>query len=185
MPSEVDTGKQAVFDFASMNLARQHLRQLVDWRAAIIAGVVGGIVLFVLEMLFTKSAVGSALVFPRMLAAVILGPKTVEPSTAFGPAGIAAALLVHLPLSIAFACLIAFVLHRWGLLVGVLGGAVLGLCLYWINFGTVFNLVPWFAPMKSAWTMWAHVLFGAICGGTYELLEVEKFVVETPVEGRA
>jgi hypothetical protein len=44
----------------------------------------------------------------------------------------------------------------------------------------VFNLVPWFATMKSAWTMWAHVVFGAICGGTYELLEKERFVVETP-----
>jgi len=173
---------QRVFDFDSMSPARPRLRQLVDWRSAIFAGVVGGIVLLVLEMMFTKSVVGSPWVFPRLLAAVVLGPKVLPPPATYDVGLLAAALLVHLPLSIAFSCLIAFVLHKWGLVVGILGGAVLGMCLYWINFGTVFNLVSWFAPMKSAWTMWAHVVFGAICGGTYELLEKERFVVETPVE---
>ena len=168
-----------------MSPARQHLRQLVDWRAAFVAGVVGAIVLLILEMMFTKSAVGSAWVFPRMLAATILGPKTVDPETAFGPLGMFVGFLVHLVLSIGFACLIAFVLHRWGLLTGILGGAALGLCLYWIDFGTVFRLVPWFAPLKSMWTMWAHVVFGAICGGTYELLERQRYVFETPFERRA
>ena len=165
-----------------MSPARPQLRQLVDWRAAILSGMVGAVVLLLLEMMFTRSAVGSAWVFPRMLAAVVLGPKVLVPSPGFDASVLAAALLVHLPLSIAFACLIAFVIHRGGLAAGIVGGALLGLCLYWINFGTVFNLVPWFAPMKSLWTMWAHVAFGAVCGGTYELLEVEKFVVETPVE---
>src|SRR6185369_1281603 len=104
------------------------------------------------------------------------------PPATFAPGIFAVALLIHLPLSIAFACVIAFVLHRWGLLVGIVGGALLGLALYWINFGTVFNLVPWFAPMKGWETMLAHVVFGAVAGGTYELLEVERFVVETDVK---
>ena len=165
-----------------MSPARPHLRQLVDWRAAIFAGVVGGIVLLVLEMMFTRSAVGSAWVFPRLLAAVVLGPKVLPPPATYDVGLLAAALLIHLPLSIAFACLIAFVLHKWGLVVGILGGAALGMCLYWINFGTVFHLIPWFATMKSPWTMWAHVVFGAICGMTYELLEKERFVLESPVQ---
>jgi hypothetical protein len=165
----------------SMSPDRPHIRQLVDWRAAILAGMVGAVVLMILEIFFTRSAVGSGWVFPRMLAAVVLGPKALVPKEGFDVGVLAAALLVHLPLSIAFGCLIAFVIHKGGLVGGVLGGAFLGLCLYWINFGTVFNLVPWFAPMKSLWTMWAHVVFGAVCGGVYEALEVEKFVVETPV----
>lgn len=161
---------------------RRHIRQLVDWRAAIIAGLVAGVVLLALEMLFTARAVGSPWIFVRMLAAVVLGPKVLAPPATFAPGIFAAALLVHLPLSIAFACVIAFVLHRWGLLVGIVGGAVLGLALYWINFGTVFNLVPWFAPMKGMATMLAHVAYGAVAGGVYEMLEVERFVVEAPVE---
>jgi len=172
-----------VFDFCFMSPARPHLRQLVDWRAAFLAGMVGAVVLMILEIFFTRASVGSGWVFPRMLAAVVLGPKAMIPKEGFDVGVLAAALLVHLPLSLGFACLIAFVLHRWGLVTGILGGAALGLCLYWINYGTVFNLVPWFAPMKSLWTMWAHVVFGAVCGGTYELLEKERFVVETPYEG--
>lgn len=160
----------------------RRLRQLVDWRAAIIAGAISGIVLLLLEMIFTAMAVGSPWIFVRMLGAVVLGPRVLAPPATFAPEVFLAALAVHLPLSIAFACLIAFVLHRWGLWVGILGGAVLGVALYWINFGTVFNLVPWFAPMKSWETLWAHVVFGAIAGGVYELLEVERFVVETPLE---
>ena len=165
-----------------MSPARPRIRQLVDWRAALLSGMVGAVVLMILEIYFTRSAVGSGWVFPRMLAAVVLGPKVLQPAEGFDAGVLAAALLVHLPLSIAFACLIAFVLHRWGLMIGVLGGAALGLCLYWINYGTVFNLVPWFAPMKSIWTMWAHVVFGAVCGGVYELLEQERYVLETPYE---
>jgi hypothetical protein len=164
-----------------MSPFRRHIRQLVDWRAAIIAGVVAGVILLALEMLFTARAVGSPWIFVRMLAAVALGPKVLAPPATFTPGIFAVALLIHLPLSIAFACVIAFVLHRWGLLVGIVGGALLGLALYWINFGTVFNLVPWFAPMKGWETMLAHVVFGAVAGGIYELLEVERFVVETDV----
>jgi hypothetical protein len=168
-----------------MSPFRRHIRQLVDWRAALIAGACAGVVLLLLEMVFTSRAVGSPWIFVRMLGAVVLGPRVLAPPATFDPLVFACALLIHLPLSIAFACLIAFVLHRWGLLVGIAGGAVLGLALYWINYGTVFNLVPWFAPMKSWFTLWAHVVFGAVAGGVYELLEVERFVVESPVEREA
>jgi hypothetical protein len=155
------------------------LRQLVDWRAATIAGVVAGLVLLGCEMLLTTITVGSPWVFPRLTAAIVLGPGVLPPPATFDAGVFLVALLVHLPLSIAYACLIAFVLHRWGLLVGILGGAALGLALYAIDFGAVFSIYPWFAPMKGWIALWAHVAFGAVAGGTYELLEVERFV---PVE---
>ena len=162
----------------SMSPARSHLRQLVDWRAAFIAGVVAGLVLIALEMLLTASVVGSPWVFPRLMAAIVLGRGVLPPPATFAPGVLLVALLIHLPLSIAYACLIAFVLHRWGLVVGIVGGAAFGFALYLINFGTVFSIFPWFAPMKGWIALWAHVVFGAVCGGTYELLEVERFAPE-------
>ena len=123
-------------------------------------------------------AVGSPWVFPRLVAAIVLGKGVLPPPATITPGILLAALAIHLPLSIAYACLIAFVLHRWGLLVGIVGGAALGLALYMINFGTTFAIFPWFAPMKSGISLWAHVAFGAVAGGTYELLEVERFVPE-------
>ena len=154
------------------------LRQLVDWRAAVIAGVVSGFVLLALEMLLTWRAVGSPWVFPRLAAAIVLGRGVLPPPATFAPGVLLVALLIHLPLSIAYACLIAFVLHRWGLVVGIVGGAAFGLALYAIDFGTVFSIYPWFAPMKGWIALWAHVAFGAVAGGTYELLEVERYAPE-------
>ena len=49
-----------------------------------------------------------------------------------------------------------------------------------INFGTTFAIFPWFAPMKSWISLWAHVAFGAVAGGTYELLEVERVAPPGP-----
>ncbi len=156
--------------------APPHTRQLVDWRAALIAGVVSGVVLLALEMFLMARAVGSPWVFPRLVAAIVLGKGVLPPPATITPGILLAALAIHLPLSIGYACLIAFVLHRWGLLVGIVGGAALGLALYAINFGTTWAIFPWFAPMKSWISLWAHVAFGAVAGGTYELLEVERFV---------
>jgi hypothetical protein len=89
------------------------------------------------------------------------------------------ALLVNLALSILFAGLIALIIHRWGLIVGLVGGAVLGLALYAINFYTFSFFFPWFFPFRSWMMVVSHLIFGAVAGGTYELLEVEEFV---PVE---
>jgi hypothetical protein len=108
-----------------------------------------------------------------------MGTRALPPPATFDFGIFAVSLIVHLPLSIGFACLIAVVLHRWGLIVGILGGAGFGLALYFINFYTVSFFFPWFFPMRS-WIMAAsHIIFGALAGGIYEALEVEEFV---PVE---
>ncbi len=80
-----------------------------------------------------------------------------------------------------FACLVAFCLHRGGIVVGTLGGAIFGLALYCINFYTltVPELYPWFFAMRSWVFVVTHVVFGALVGLIYEALEVEEFM---PVE---
>lgn len=155
------------------------LRQLVDWRAAIIAGLAAGIVYLALQMALLASVAGSPWVAVRYMGAMLLGRAVLPPPATFDPAVLIAALAVHLPLSIAFACVIAFILHRWGLLVGVLGGAVLGLALYAINFWTFAQWFPWFLPLRGWIGFSSHIAFGAIAGLVYELLEIERFV---PVE---
>jgi hypothetical protein len=76
----------------------------------------------------------------------------------------------------------AFIVHRWRMLVSVLGGALFGLALYLINFFTFTTFFPWFYPARN-WPFAAvHILFGAVAGGIYELLEKDVFVIETEVE---
>ena len=59
-------------------------------------------------------------------------------------------------------------------------GAVFGLALYYINVYTLTLLFPWFFMMQAGIFAVTHVIFGAVAGATYELLEVEEFV---PVDG--
>jgi hypothetical protein len=150
-------------------------RQLVDWRAAIIAGIAAGAVFLLLAMFLTAKHVGSPWVVTRLAASVLLGKSVLPPPATFTVGTFGAAAVVHFALSIGFSCLIAFVLHRWGMVVGILGGALFGLALYFINFNLVSTFFPWFFFMKSWIMLWCHVIFGALAGGLYEALEVERF----------
>lgn len=98
------------------------------------------------------------------------------PPATFDARVVAVALLFHFALSLAVAALIAVILHRWGLLVGIAGGALTGLAVYCIDFYALSVFFPWFFAM-STWTMALnHVLFGAVAGGVYESLEIEVLI---------
>lgn len=162
-----------------MSPAPLGMRQLVDWRAAILAGLIAGFAFLALQMGLLASLAGSPWVAVRYLGAILLGRGVLPPPATFDAGVLLAALAVHVPLSIAFSCLIAFVIHRWGLWVGLLGGALLGLAIYAINYWTFAQWFPWFLPLRGIVGLVSHVAFGAIAGFVYELLEVERFV---PVE---
>jgi hypothetical protein len=84
-------------------------------------------------------------------------------------------LVINLILSIGYTFLIAFVFHKWGLLTGIIGGAIFGLGIYLVNFYTLSYFFPWFFALSSWPFVVSHILFGATAGGIYELLEVEEF----------
>ncbi len=162
-----------------MGQPKPKMRQVVDWRAAIWAGIIAGIVFLLVNMILTDAYLGSPWVIVRLAASILMGTKVLPPPATFDAAIFSVALLVHLPLSIIFASLIAMVLHRWGMIVGILGGALFGLAFYFINFYTFSAIFPWFFPLRGWMMAFSHLAFGALAGGVYEALEVEKFV---PVE---
>ena len=155
---------------------RPGFRQLVDWRAAFLAGLFAGIAFFLLQMALTATLLGSPWVFARMTAAIALGRGVLPPPATFDAGIVATAVALHLVLSVAYAALIAFVLHRGGLLLGFVGGALFGLALYAINYWTFAQWFPWFLDLRGGLALLSHVVFGSLAGGMYELLEVERFV---------
>ena len=166
-----------------MSAAPVRMRQIVDARAALLSGVIAGVAFFLLLCALTAWTVGSPWVFPRLVAAVVLGKGALPPPATFDPLIVLVALLIHMPLSIGFAALIAFVIHRGGFWRGVLMGAGLGLAIYLINFGALSWLAPWITILTGWIGAVTHIAFGAVAGGAYEALEVERFVpVETPAE---
>lgn len=163
-----------------MNIETPRMRQLVDWRAAIQAGVISSLVFFVLELVLIPLTMGgNSSIVMRYLASLLLGKGVLPPSDSSGFGAFMAALLMTVVMGVIFSCIIAFVIHRGGILTGIFGGALLGLALYLINFYTLTLIFPWFYVLTGWMSAFNHIIYGALAGGIYEGLEVEIFV---PVE---
>ncbi len=151
--------------------------QVMDWSSAVLAGVIAG-TMFILALAFVAPIVFefSAWVYIRLMASLFLGEAILAPPSTFDGTALAVALVTHFVLSILFSISIAFVFHRWGLWVGVLGGALFGLALYGINFFAMNHFFPWLIQMRGVDMLLGHILFGAVAGGVYEALVVEEWV---------
>ena len=163
-----------------MIVRSKRMHQITDISAAIWGGLVGGIVFLIIQMGMATWLFGSTVwVVFRWNAAIVMGPSVLPPPNSFQLGIVLVGLIVHFTLSILFSLLIAFIIHRWGIVVGIIGGGLLGLGLYVVNYYTFTYFFPWFFPIRN-WLMIAgHIIFGAVAGGVYEALEVEEFI---PVE---
>ena len=159
---------------------RLELEQIVDWRAAAIAGVVAGLIFFVLQMIGRAMLTGGSLwLAPRYIAAIALGEGVLPPPGTFDLGIFIVGLIVNLALSLIFALILAAIIHEWQFWFGVIVGALFGLALYLINYYTFSRFFPWFFPIRSWVDVLTHIIFGALAGGIYEALEIERFVLES------
>jgi hypothetical protein len=145
------------------------LRKNMTWRAIPIAGLAGGATFLLFDVILTPLVLKiNGVLILRYIASLLLGSKAVMDN---GVGVVLVGILIHFLLSILFALVIAVVVHRWGLRVGIIGGAILGLALYGINLYTFTLVFPWFFAINSPILLFSHVLFGAVAGGVYESLD--------------
>ena len=142
------------------------IRRNVTWRAIPLAGIAGGTVHLITNLVLTPLFYDvSGWLVLRYAAGLVIGEDAV---TSTGTDVLVLGAIVHYAISIALALIIAIVIHRWGLLVGVIGGALLGLALYGINLYTMTAFYEWFFAIHSNVLLLSHVLFGATVGAVYE-----------------
>jgi hypothetical protein len=159
------------------------LRQVMDWRAALWTGLIAGTLFLVAALIIYPLATGaSPWVLVRFIAAIILGQEVLVPINTFNAGVTVVALLAHYTLSILYTLIIAFIVHRWGILLAVIVGALTGLAFYLINFFTFSLFFEWFSLARDWSFLVVHVLFGAVAGGIYELLEQDIYVVDEASE---
>jgi len=159
------------------------MRQLVDWRATFIAAFIAGsvfliFVVLVVPVVFGNGDVATAI---RNVGSIILGPTSLNEAEPLSIVMVLAALVVNYAIAILGTVILAIIIHQWGLVTGIILGALFGFALYLINNFLTSQLFPWFV-FNTTWFVTAHILFGAIAGGTYEALEVERFVPVEPVD---
>lgn len=156
------------------------LRLIMDWRAAVIAGLLAGLLTMLLWVVLLSVVTGGSIWTPfHHIAAILLGEEALTPSRELNVQVVLTGTFIHLTLSVVYAIILAFIIHRWGLVVGIVGGALFGLALYVINYYSFSTLFPWFYPLRSWIALVGHIFFGAAAGGIYEALERDVYVMET------
>lgn len=163
-----------------MSYQTVRVRQVVDWGAAIRAGFIAGALFLLTNLILFGVVYGvNGWVLIRQFASVVLGEGILSPPATFDSVGLVVGLLTHFALSIVYALLIAYVVHRGGLISGIVGGALLGLAFYTINVYTLTLFRPWLYSLNNGVFVLSHLVFGALAGGVYEALEEEVFI---PIE---
>jgi hypothetical protein len=150
-------------------------RRLPDWPTAVSAGLVGGAVLMVLELMWSTSVSGaSPWLTSHLIAAIVLGPETLQSST-FSLGVVAVALATHYVLGIIFGLALAVIVAGFNyesspaMLQTI--GLVFGAALYLLNFYGMAAFFPWIAELRGWATFIGHLVFGLTVVLTYAWLE--------------
>ena len=154
------------------------MKILVDWRAAILAGLAAGTLFLILNLLLIPEIIGGTTeMVIRYLASIPLGQQVVNPGYDYGSITVVVAVLLHYLLSVLFAMVVAFVVHRSGVVGGTIGGLILGLAFYLINMYAATEVFYWFFALESTIFLIAHLFFGAAVGALYEVMERREYEI--------
>lgn len=143
--------------------------ETINWKAAIWAGVIAGLLFLVLEMLMVSLFLdGSPWGPPRAIGAIILGKEVLPPPATFDFGVVMVALVLHLILSIIYAIITAFIIRNMSFGVALAVGAVIGLAIYFVNFYVMTGIFPWFAMSRNWVSIFSHVIFGIGAAWAYK-----------------
>ena len=145
------------------------IKRNVTWGAIPVAAVLAGTVFLAIMAVFTPTVleVETHLILTYIASLVMGSDVLLDTSVSVQIIG----ALVHYALSFFFTLIIAIVVHRGGLLIGLIGGAILGASFYAINLYTLTGLFNWFFAINSDLLFAAHIAFGIAAGGMYEMLD--------------
>ncbi len=148
---------------------------LVDWRAVLLAWLIAGTAYLILDLLVVPAVLGGNFwISARLVASILLGPDVLAPPATFDGGVLVAAIVTLYTIALVATVVIALVIHRGGLILGILGGALLGLSFYAINYYSLTYFFPQFFALNTPVVVISHVVFGALAGGLYEVLESDE-----------
>lgn len=145
----------------------------LNWKAAIWAGVVAGMVFIMLEMVLVATVMGqSPWGPPRMMAAMVMGEGVLPPPATFDTGIMMVAMMIHVPLAIIYGIILGWVISNWrlGLGASVAVGTASGLLIYFVNFYGFTAIWPWFAMARNLISIFAHAMFGLVLGWVYHAI---------------
>jgi hypothetical protein len=157
---------------------RAGYRQIFDVRASVIASILGVIAFWLTMMAFDARSLSAPWFTTYAAASLISGPEALASPTLFNLTTALSGVAVYLGFGLIFGIAISALVHEFGLIVGIIGGAVLGFCtyvlLYYIatNYGFSHDLAKFARSQLEV----GHAVFGAVVGGVYESIERARYV---------
>jgi len=141
----------------------------IRWPAIPIAAFAAGSVFLLVNIILAPIVLDvEETLLLRYMGALLMGTDVL---TGDASNALVVGVLLHYVLSALFTLVVAMVIHRWGLLVGIVGGGLMGLALYGINMYTMTVFFEWFFAVNSNVLLLCHVLFGVTAGAVYESLD--------------
>jgi hypothetical protein len=152
------------------------IRKIVDLKAVISAALIAGTIALLCNFFLVPLLLQTTpWVAVRLSGSILLGAGVLAPPATFHAGALVAAIVTHYVLALIMTLIIAYVVHRGGLIGGILIGALLGLSFFCIDYYTLTFFMPQFFALQHWSVVASHVLFGAVAGGVYELLEDQIF----------
>lgn len=147
-------------------------QRMPNWTVAAVSGFAAGAVLMILELLWSTVIMGaSPWAISNMVAAIVLGPDTLQATADFSLPIVATALVIHYVLGIALGLILAAILMPFhfdsSIGMATLTGAVFGIVVYIFNFYGMSHVFFWFAGMRGVAALLAHVIFGVTAAAMY------------------
>jgi hypothetical protein len=141
-----------------------------NWSAAILAGVLAGVAWFGWRILASWWVGQPPWATERLIASLALGQDNLRLPPSFDPPTFAIAAVIHLGLSILYACTVAPLLSRLRMGPSLATGVVFGALLYVVNlYGFAPALFPGMIEMRDWITLVSHLLFGLVLAYVYKL----------------
>lgn len=155
---------------AEIAVARAAHARSIDWSAAVWAGVIGGIVFLMMEMILAPMFGGAPSIWapPRMIGAIGLGEGVLPPPATFAFGVVMVAMLIHFATSILSGIVAAFAIRNLSTGAAIAVGIVLALLLYVFVFYLMTPVWPWFAGARGWIGILTHIVFGATVAWWYK-----------------
>ncbi|MRX27220.1 hypothetical protein [Kangiella sp. HZ709] len=158
------------------NITSEPTKLLVDWSAVLWSGI-------------TTAALSLPILFfalPGLLgidtnniiqywSAMLLGAQVITVPSDFSVVLFFTAIISHLAIALVLSTVIASIFHRFGILVGITGGALVGLAYYFINIYSMTYFFNWMYFLEGPVFMLFNMLLGGMAGFFYESLEIEQW----------
>jgi hypothetical protein len=150
----------------------------IDWSMAVLAGIVAIVVFAALQIIFALGIRGTGPLHPLVTfgtAALSAIAPSVTPGG--GPKTAAVGVALLLALGALSGIVLALVVHRVGVIVAGVVGAVFGIAMYAIDIYGFARLFPVLAELRDWTSALAYVVQGALTAGLYKTLTRDEALI--------